>query len=174
VREFDLEIGFVPGGFELPEAKTIVSWIDLDHIFAATDFGPGTLTTSGYSRIAKRWRRGTALADAEVVFEGQPDDVRISAEHDANPDFPRDLISRRIAFYDSETYILGSHGEITRVNVPTDVNVNVHRQWLLVRLRTPWTVEATTYPAGALLAVELDAFLGGDRRLTVLFEPAPR
>ena len=32
VREFDLETGFVAGGFELPEAKTIVSWIDLDHI----------------------------------------------------------------------------------------------------------------------------------------------
>jgi prolyl oligopeptidase len=173
VREFDLETGFVPGGFALPEAKTVVSWIDVDHIFVATEFGPGTLTASGYSRIAKRWRRGTPLADAEVVFEGQPDDMRILAQHDATPGYPRDLVSRRIAFYDSETYILDPGGALVRVDVPTDTDVDVHRQWLLVRLRTPWTVSDTTYPGGCLLAAEVDAFLAGDRRLTVLFEPAP-
>ncbi len=173
VREFDLETGFVPGGFEVPEAKTVVSWIDVDHIFVASDFGPGTLTKSGYSRVAKRWRRGTPLADAEVVFEGQADDVRIIALHDATPDFARDLVHRRIAFYDSETYVLGSGGAITRVDVPTDAEVDLHREWLLVRLRTPWTVADTSYPAGMLLAAEVAAFLAGDRRLTTLFEPAP-
>jgi prolyl oligopeptidase len=41
VREFDLhDKAFVKGGFELPEAKTQVAWIDENRIYVATDFGP--------------------------------------------------------------------------------------------------------------------------------------
>src|SRR5205823_4549989 len=54
-REFDLVAkSFVKGGFELPEAKAAVGWIDLDTLYVGTDFGPGSLTTSGYPRIARR------------------------------------------------------------------------------------------------------------------------
>ncbi|MET8363091.1 hypothetical protein ABZU53_05910 [Micromonospora sp. NPDC005194] len=52
VREFDLvRRAFVEDGFTLPEAKTGVCWIDVDHIYVATDFGPGSLTSSGYPRV---------------------------------------------------------------------------------------------------------------------------
>src|SRR4051812_28715765 len=72
VREFDLAAGdFVDGGFTLPEAKTSVGWLDADRVFVSTDFGPGTLTSSGYLRIAKLWRRGTPLDTATVVYAGK-------------------------------------------------------------------------------------------------------
>lgn len=59
-REFDLQTrAFVKGGFEIPEAKGSMNWIDKDHVFVSTDFGPGSLTTSGYPRIVKLWKRGT-------------------------------------------------------------------------------------------------------------------
>ncbi|MDQ7908920.1 hypothetical protein RB614_30755 [Phytohabitans sp. ZYX-F-186] len=68
VREFDLRGRvFEEYGFTLPDAKSDVDWIDADHIYVATDFGPGTLTASGYPRVVKRWRRGTALSEAELV-----------------------------------------------------------------------------------------------------------
>jgi prolyl oligopeptidase len=42
IREFDLESrAFAEDGFNLPVAKTSVSWIDADAIFVSTDFGPG-------------------------------------------------------------------------------------------------------------------------------------
>ncbi|MGH3535561.1 MAG: S9 family peptidase, partial [Pseudonocardiaceae bacterium] len=51
LREFDIERReFVADGFALPEAKSVMGWIDVDHLYVATDFGPGTLTTSGYPR----------------------------------------------------------------------------------------------------------------------------
>lgn len=63
VREFDIEtrefIEPTDGGYFLPEAKSEIRWIDIDSVYAGTDFGPGALTDSGYPRIAKRWRRGT-------------------------------------------------------------------------------------------------------------------
>lgn len=48
-REFDLQTRtFVKGGFELPEAKGGMAWIDKDSAYVYTDFGPGSMTTSGY------------------------------------------------------------------------------------------------------------------------------
>ncbi|HET7223281.1 MAG TPA: S9 family peptidase, partial [Rhodanobacteraceae bacterium] len=43
VREFNLpEKSFVKGGFFLPVAKTDVDWIDANHVYVGTDFGPGS------------------------------------------------------------------------------------------------------------------------------------
>ncbi len=58
-------------GFVLPEAKSEVEWRDRDTIYVGTDFGPGSMTDSGYPRIVKRWSRGTPLAQAVTVFEGR-------------------------------------------------------------------------------------------------------
>jgi prolyl oligopeptidase len=85
VREFDLDKReFVDDGFLLPEAKSDVEWRDRDTIYVSTDFGPGTMTDSGYARIVKRWTRGTPLAQAVTIFEGQRTDVGVDAwvDHD--------------------------------------------------------------------------------------------
>ncbi|HJU86769.1 MAG TPA: S9 family peptidase, partial [Gemmatimonadota bacterium] len=67
VREFDVDArGFVEPGFFLPEAKSSAAWRGPDALLLTTDFGPGSLTQSGYPRIAKLWRRGTPLDEAAV------------------------------------------------------------------------------------------------------------
>lgn len=56
IREFDLtDKQFVKDGFDLPEAKSNVNWMDSDHVYVATDFGPGSMTKSSYPRIVKEW-----------------------------------------------------------------------------------------------------------------------
>ncbi|MFJ6153375.1 prolyl oligopeptidase family serine peptidase [Micromonospora profundi] len=172
VREFDLRRRvFVEDGFSLPEAKSDVRWIDADHVYVATDFGPGSLTSSGYPRVVKRWRRGTPLSEAAVVHEGHADDVCVWASHDPTPGYERDFAGRRLDFYRSESYLLTTAGERIRIAVPPDAQWQPHREWLLVRPRTQWTVGEVTHPAGALLAARFDAFLAGERELTVLFQP---
>ncbi|MGB6070795.1 MAG: prolyl oligopeptidase family serine peptidase, partial [Rhodococcus sp. (in: high G+C Gram-positive bacteria)] len=174
VREFDLDSrtfrASEDGGFALPEAKTDIGWIDADTVFVGTDFGPGSLTESGYPRITKRWRRGTSLDDAETVYEGESQDISISAWHDRTPGFERDFVQRATDFYNSETYLLDG-SELTRIPTPTDASTSVHENWLLVRTMTPWTVGDRTYPAGALLAADFDEFISGTIALTVLFAP---
>ena len=143
VREFDMTtLSFVEGGFTLPEAKSDVGWVDGDTIFVGTDTGPGSLTTSGYPRVVKRWKRGTPLADAVTVFEGKADDVAAYAGHDSTVGFERDFVGRAPDFFTDETFLLGPDAELTTVDVPADATTSVHRQWLLVRLRTPWRPEA--------------------------------
>lgn len=174
IREFDVEArAFVNGGFTVPEAKTDVSWIDADQVYVGTDFGPGSLTSSGLPRTVRQWRRGTSLAEAAIVYEGEPDDVSVGAFHDPTEGFERDFVVRYLDFYRSE-WFWRREGALARVPVSEDAMPGVHREWLLVSTRSPWTPDGTvTYPAGALLAVRFDDFMAGDRDLTVLFEPDP-
>ncbi|ONI79325.1 S9 family peptidase [Actinosynnema sp. ALI-1.44] len=172
VREFDLETReFVAGGFELPEAKSSLRWIDADRVYVGTDFGPGSMTSSGYPRIVKEWRRGTDLSEAVTVFEGKPEDVSVYATHDPTPGFERDFVGRSIDFYRSERFLRTESGDLVRIDVPDDAEMSVEREWLLITLRSAWTVGETTYPAGCLLACDFDAFIAGARDLEVLFEP---
>ena len=62
----------------------------------------------------------------------------------------------------------------SKIDKPDDAQASFHREWLLVRLRSDWTTGGKTYPAGGLIAIDLEAFLKGDRGFDVLFEPAER
>lgn len=173
-REFDLKTrSFIQGGFELPEAKGSVSWIDRNHIYVATDFGPGSMTTSGYPRFVKRWRRGTPLSKAETVFEGKVTDVSVGAYVDDTRGFERHFITRSPTFYTSEMFLLEG-GKLRKVDVPEDAEASVNRDWLLIQLRSPWTVGGRTFAAGSLLAARFNSYMKGARKLTALYEPTSR
>ncbi len=172
VREFDMQTReFVDGGFELPEAKTQIGWDDRDTVLVGTDFGPDSLTESGYPRIVKRWRRGTPIGEAELVFEGSSTDVSVGGSTDRTPGFERTFVARSTDFWNSERYQLRGP-ELIRIDVPSDASsVSIHREWLLIEPRTDWEFGTTTYRAGSLLAANYDEFLNGGRELTVVFEP---
>jgi prolyl oligopeptidase len=79
VREFDLrERRFVEGGFSLPEGKQDVTWEDANTILVGREWGPGTMTQSGYPFVIKRLHRGQSLDQAQEVFRGSADDVSTS------------------------------------------------------------------------------------------------
>ena len=172
-REFDLTTGaFVDGGFVRPEAKGGLAWIDRDTVFVYTDFGEGSMTTSGYPRVVKRWVRGTPMSEATVVYEGTASDMYIAGYHDPTPGFERSFVSRTLAFYNDELYLVGEGGELTQIDAPNSANKSVVRDWLILELREPWQVGGASYPQGALLAAPFDAFMAGDRSFDVLFKPS--
>jgi prolyl oligopeptidase len=175
VREFDVAaLSFVDGGFTLPEAKTSAGWIDADTLFVATDFGPGSMTESGYPRIVKAWRRGTPLDDATPVYEVQEDDLSVSAWQDPTPGYERQFVLRQIDFYSSELFLRDpAGGQLTPIAKPLDANAFALRDQFIVELRSDWTLEDRTWPQGALLAIPFDRFLAGSRDFDVLFEPTP-
>ncbi|MDA1041446.1 MAG: prolyl oligopeptidase family serine peptidase, partial [Planctomycetota bacterium] len=174
VREFDLASKtFVSDGFMLPEAKSRVAWRSETSLFVATDFGPGSLTTSGYPRTVREWRRGTPLAEAPLVFEGEADDMSVIGYRDLTPGFERDFFLRQKTFYTSD-FFLRRAGAVVKIEKPDDANAAVHREWLLLELRSDWTVAGTTFKAGSLLATDFERFLAGDRTFHVLFEPTDR
>ncbi len=171
VREFDMRTReFVEGGFELPEAKSSVTWEDENTVLVCTDFGDGSMTESGYPRIAKRWRRGEPLESAETVFEAEPTDIRVIASVDRTPGFEHTRVGRYTDFYNKLRYELRD-GELILIDVPTDATTSTHREWMLISLRSDWEVGEVTYSAGSLLATKFDDFLSGNREFTVVYEP---
>ncbi|MGB3887474.1 prolyl oligopeptidase family serine peptidase [Gordonia sp. (in: high G+C Gram-positive bacteria)] len=181
VREFDVSAGtWVADGFTLPEAKSTVGWIDRDTVYVATDFastpdGLSALTSSGYPRTVRRWSRGTDVADAPTVFAGEVSDVAVAATCDTTPGYVRHFVSRSTDFFNALDYELRD-GELIRIEVPTDAFFVVRHNWLLVLVRSEWTIDgpdgpAITHPAGTLLVFDYPAYLAGDRTHRVLFAP---
>ncbi len=174
-REFDVHSKtFVEGGFSLPEAKSSVSWRDADTLWVGTDFGSGSLTTSGYPRIVKIWKRGTPLSEARTVFEGGSGDVADNGFSQFTPDGRYDFIARTPAFFRQETFVvLGDR--LVKIEVPEDAKLEgIFKDRMVVSLRTDWAVGGKTYQQDSLLAIGLDAFLRGRREFDVLFEPTER
>jgi len=172
-REFDLKTrSFVADGFELPESKGSVSWIDIDHLFVSTDFGDGSMTDSGYPRMAKLWKRGTPIEQAKLVYEGKQEDMSVGAVHDDSPGFERNFVTRNIAFYNDELFLVKDSGELVKIDAPNTASKSVFKQYLLLELREAWTLGTKTYPAGSLLVSNFDRFLRGERAFEVLFEPS--
>ncbi len=175
VREFDtVSKEFVDGGFTVPEAKHQIDWMDENTLWVATDFGEGSLTTSGYPRIAKQWQRGTPLNEATTVFEASIDDVFAFAYSSHTPEARYDLVNLTPEFFRGTSYLrLG--GRLVKIDIPEDAQMQgFFKNHMLVSLRTDWTVAGATYPQDALLAIGLDDFLKGNRDFEVLFEPSER
>jgi prolyl oligopeptidase len=160
-REFDTSVeSFVAGGFFLPEGKQSGTWLDADTLLVARDWGPGTMTTSGYPFILKRLRRGMPLDGAEEIFRGTPDDVSVRAGVLRDPDGAvRGVVATRaVDFYVSERFLLTDSGPI-RLPLPGKASLQAFVSGQLVfTLEEAWQRGGKTYPAGALVSLDLDAF----------------
>lgn len=106
-REFDITSRtWVTDGFTRSRAKGSMSWIDRDSVWVANDFGPGTVSTSGYPLQVRLVRRGQDPADAPVVVHGDREDLGVGVHHDHTPGFERSWAEIAHDFHHSTTYLL--------------------------------------------------------------------
>ena len=159
-REFDLKSGqFVKDGFQLPKSKQNIAWIDKDTLALARDWGPGTMTASGYPFIVKIWKRGTPLQDAKEVFRGDPTDVS------AGPSVLNDghghqavLFSRGVDFFNGKTFLWTPSGA-KELALPGKHQISgLLDNRLIVELNEDWQPEGsgTTIPRGSVVALDLN------------------
>ncbi|MHA7210696.1 prolyl oligopeptidase family serine peptidase [Arthrobacter sp. MDT1-65] len=171
-REFSLDtLSFVDGGFDIPTAKSRISWAGPDALHVGTDFGPGSMTSSSYPRTVRTLQRGSGLAAAEQYFEVDEDHMMALVLHDSTPGFERDIAVDTIDFYTRRTYLRQDGWRL--IEVPEDASISLHREWLIVRPRTDWVEAGTTHAAGSLLVIALDSFLAGGRTFSTVFSPDP-
>ena len=175
VREFDPDRKvFLTDGFNLPEAKSEATYLGDDTVFFGTDFGPGTMTKSGYPRIVKRWRRGEAVASALTIFEGTIDDVGVSPFTMLDSD-DREyaFVVRHADFFDADFYFVTDAGETLQLPLPRFASVTgLYDGQVLFTLRKPWN----DIPQGALAAFSLKDWLATRAlpKLSVLYTPDAR
>jgi prolyl oligopeptidase len=158
-REFDLRAArFVEGGFVSPHSKQSVSWVDKDTLLIGRDWGPGTMTKSGYAFVSKQWKRGTPLQSATEVFRGEPSDISAggSVIQDAQGDKVT-LFSRGISFFENRTFVQTPSG-LKQVNIPPKADAGALLSGrMLIQLRQDWapTPGGKTFVQGSLLSVSL-------------------
>jgi len=172
-REFNsVTRAFVEDGFYLPLAKGYVSWIDSNTVFIGTDFGEGSMTESGYPRMVKRWKRGTPLSDAELLYTGEASSYMVRAYrlHSVGNDI--DIIREGTTFWTSEQYQL-IDGAMQHLEIPSSATISGAFQGrLIVSLKEDWTRGETTFPQGAVLIAETTGLhTDGEGVIDVLIEP---
>jgi prolyl oligopeptidase len=179
LREFDPNAKrFVDEGFALGEAKAEAVYIDADTILFSTDFGPGTLTQSGYPRIAKLWRRGEQVSAAKIVFEGKPEDVIVSPAVFHSVNGSTALVTRAVSFFDTEYYYVTPEGRAIVLPLPLSAVLKAELDGNLIAImRQAWAPEGQPkIPQGALIAFSLKDMLapGGTPKISILYAPGPR
>ena len=170
-REFDIaKREFVKDGFYLPEAKSQLDWVDINTVYVGTDFGPGSMTRSGYARIIKRWKRGTPISEAQFVYEAKESDVAAFATVDKTPNFERTIFGRSADFYNTEINVLVD-GKLVKIDKPSDASLSWQREWAFLLLKSDFKLAERNYKSGSLLAIKFDALMRGERSFELLFEP---
>lgn len=174
VREFDLDqLAFVPGGFLLPLAKASVSWAGPDALLVATNFGPGTLTTSGYPRIVKLWRRGTPLSAAQTLHVGSATSVAVSGRRLVSRDGDIDLITEQRTFWKARHWQL-LDGRLLPLAIPeTATVVDAYDGRLVLWLKRDWSFAGCRFPAGAVVVASPRLLRGGAGGIDLVVAPTP-
>ncbi|MDE5446750.1 prolyl oligopeptidase family serine peptidase [Bradyrhizobium sp. CSA207] len=175
LREFDVDTrSFVADGFALPEAKGGVDWLDPDTLLLSSAYGEGMVTSSGYARTVRLWRRGQPVDQAQVIFETTADRMMVYGSADDTGARPRTWITDQIDFFHYGIWLRDEAGTTKKLDLPTGIWLQAHSDWFAIKLREAWSSEGRTYAADAVLGISLPAFMAGSRDFTLLFEPGPR
>ncbi len=162
-------------GFQLKEAKSFVRWAGRNTLLIGTDFGPGSLTQSGYARIVKRWLRGTELSDAETLFEGESTDVAVSARVYAAGSRSAVVVDRSVSFFESEYHVEWGEEGFRKLDLPLSANLHgVFRGQMIFRVDSDWKRhEGELIVAGSVLSFDFKNYLktGEMGELKTLFAP---
>ncbi len=174
IREFDIPSrSFVAGGFRFASGKQDVEWLDADTVLVARDWGPGTLTESGYPFVVKRLRRGQTEAQAVEVYRGAPTDVRASARVLRTPEgqVAQVLIERSPAFFQSEWRLMQPDGSLRLLDLPKHAELRGYVAGrMIVSINEAWAATAThaAFGAGALAAYD-----PADGAAALIAQPGP-
>jgi prolyl oligopeptidase len=185
VREFDTGTRrFVDGGFSLPEGKHRLEWLDRDTLLVATDFGPGTLTESGYPFIVKSLKRGQTLAQATEVYRGDIGDggygVSPTVYRDRTGAIQAVLINRPLDTFRSETWEVVD-GRPVKLNLPERISVyGVQGGSFILSPDEDWARPGRSHKAGSLLAICIPCVRPTDgpvvisNQVETIFDPTDR
>jgi prolyl oligopeptidase len=169
VREFDTQTkSFVApdaGGFTFANGKQSEAWLDKDTLIAGREWGPGTLTNSGYAYILKRVKRGEPLSAAKTVFQGQPTDgggARERVLSDPGGHVAGVIYERAISDYDVLYFLDQGDRPPAPIDLPRKSRLGPYvKGQLAFTIQEDWK----GFKAGDLLAYDLKTILGGAPKL---------
>jgi prolyl oligopeptidase len=159
IREFDTRTKqFVPGGFRLGVGKQSVTWLDENTLLVAREWGPDTMTRSGYPFVVKKLRRGQTLEQAQEVFRGTAQDVQ------AGPMVLRDAqgrvqavgFQRGVNFFEREYTILIDDRPVKLNLPPKSFPLGIVDGRVLIGLNQDWqAAQGLDFKADSVVSYDL-------------------
>ena len=171
-REFDAnKKEFIEDGFFIDESKGNARYVDKNTLIVASNFGEGSMTTSGYARQVKLWKRGTPLKEAQLIYEGETTDVLVSGWLQRDGEKAYTMINKSITIFTRQTFVWLDNKLIT-LDIPEDASSNgiLNNQFIL-KLKSDWTVNSKTYKQGTLISLNFTELLKGNKIIQVIVEP---
>lgn len=157
-REFDVATkSFVEGGFFIPVSKSGAAWIDENTLLVGADLGPDSMTTSGYPRTARVWRRGEPLENARIIFEGEKTDVAAWSRVERDGAAAHIFVRQSPSFFESVWwYGKGADAELAALPLPRNADLSgVLDGRAIFTLREAWSHGGKSYPLGSIIAYDL-------------------
>ncbi len=172
IKEFDADKKqFIVNGFNIDEAKGRARYVDENTLLVETDFGEGTMTTSGYPRQTKLWKRGTLLKDALLIYEGQNTEVGVWSRVLRDEKKNYSLVARIITFFKSQ-YLVRINNKMITLDLPDDCEIRgILKNQLIVHLKSDWKVNFETHKSGTLVSLSFNELLKGNKVLQVIVSP---
>ncbi len=169
VREFEISSkSFIKDGFRLPAAKNSISWIDKDTVFVGTDFGPGSMTDSGYAAVIKKWRRGTPLSSAQTIYHAPSLSVAASGYVMQDSEYRLEMIYDATSFYSSKIFVLQGDKKIA-LAIPKDAAISAFlNNELFIELKSAWHINGQTFEQGSVIYAPIDDILQDKARFRTL------
>ncbi|NQU54035.1 MAG: S9 family peptidase [Bacteroidetes bacterium] len=174
IKEFDANTKtFIEDGFLVREAKGSANWIDENTLMVSTDFGNG-MTTSGYPKQVKIWKRGTELKDAKLIFEGKEDDMGIWGYTLPTKNKTYSVVMRRTSFY-SGSYAFIEKGKIITPELPEDISFStIFNEQAIFELKSDWNTGIRTFKQGSVLSIYYNDLINGKKNFELVVEPDER
>ena len=174
VKEFDVASkSFVENGFYLPEAKGGASWIDENTLMVSTDFGDG-MTTSGYPKKVKMWKRGTELKDAKLFFEGSDTDMGIWGMSEIKQNKTYRIITQRTSFY-SGNYYMVENEKLIKPELPEDIELSgIFNDLVIFQLKTDWEAGGKSFKQGSVISIAYNDLIEGKKNYDLITAPDER
>jgi prolyl oligopeptidase len=171
-KEFDVDKKqFIKDGFNIDESKGSATYVDKNTLCVSSDFGEGTMTSSGYPRQTKLWKRGTLLKNAQLIYEGDSTDVAAWSGMLRDDKKNYIMVTKAITFFTTKNMIWMDNKMIT-LDVPEDCSVKgILQNQLIVHLKSDWTVDSKTYKTGTLITLNFTELLKGNKDIYVIVAP---
>lgn len=179
IKEFDINTKqFIKDGFSIDEAKGEASYVDENTLIVSTDFGEGTMTTSGYARQVKLWKRGTLLKDAQLIYEIETTDVLVTGLviHDGDKQYT--LLAKASSFLSGQLSVWVNN-KVVPEDIPEDAAIAallfdrliIQNNQFVIQLKSDWTVNNESYKTGTLISLNFTELLKGNKDIKVILKP---
>ncbi|MBM7487647.1 prolyl oligopeptidase PreP (S9A serine peptidase family) [Bradyrhizobium sp. USDA 3686] len=111
------------------------------------------------------WRGGEPIECARVVFETTSHRMSAYCHVDFTAETPRVWFIDRLDFFNFDVWLGTEDGATVKLDLPSDIWLQIHRDWFVIKLRSAWTIGGVTHAPDTVLGISLSALLAGDRNL---------